>query len=155
MGLLDKLNKAANLTVRDVITKKQQAEEKPAPKKIGERREGDYIYTLFDDGSEVKAKFVESKRAIFVLDADKAPSFTGDRVDLEGGVLSPIDDKERPTLAYVRDGLKLFEVSPRMKSYKEIEEWRGSAVRRCIAERNEGNYGPYYNVWMYFAEKAE
>lgn len=155
MGLLDKLNKAANLTVRDIVAKNKKTDEQPELVKIGERREGDYIYTMFSDGSEVKAKFIESKRATFIIDADKAPSFTGDRIDLEGGVLSPIDDKERPALAYLRDGLKLFEISPRMKSYKEIEEWKGCAVRRCIAERNEGNYGPYYKVWMYFAEKAK
>lgn len=145
MGLFGKLNKAANNAVRDVLTK-----QKPAPEVVGERIEGNTRTVTMDDGSEIEWKTSEILRAVFNLDAEKAPSFTSERVEIAGGILQPTEDKERPTLAYVNDGVKLFEISPRMKAYKEVEECKGRTVRKCIAERNEGNYGPYYRMWMYF-----
>ena len=143
VGLFDKISKAVNVKA------------KPEPQVISESLEGDKRTVTFDDGSELVWKTLESRKATFILNADKLPSFTSERIDLEGGVLSPVDEKERPTLAYIRDGVKLFEVTTRMKAYKELEQWNGCEVARFIAERAIGDYGPYYKIWMYFKKKEK
>lgn len=142
MGLLKKLAKVA--------TSARQKDDQ-APKAINEIREENRTIVTFEDGFELEWKDVESRRAIFNLEASKVPSFTSERVDLEGGILT-IEDKQA---SYLRDGIAVFTVTSRMKAYKELEEWSGCHVKRFIAERRSGDYGSFYKVWMYFGEKLD
>lgn len=142
MGLLDKLNKAANMKVSGLVKKKE-------PQIVSETVKGNVTTVKFDNGFELDVKTLESRRAIFNLETSKLPSFSSERVDLEGGLLT----EGKNSVVYIRDGVKVFEVSSRTKAFKELEEWRGCAVKRFIAERRQGDYGAYYKVWMYFGEK--
>lgn len=58
--------------------------------------------------------------------------------------------KSKPSYVVIGDGTKLFEVNSRMKMYKEIESRAQHKPRRLIAERHEGDYGPYYRVGFYY-----
>lgn len=136
MGFFDKL-------------KKDKQQESTAPKVINEVETDDKVTVFFDDGSSMDWKKRESHRVIFNLDAAKVPSFSSDRVELEGGMLT----EGEKSLSYILDGVKVFEISSRTKSYKDLEEWRGCSVRKLIAERHDGTYGAYYKVWMYFGDK--
>lgn len=132
----------------DRLKKNQQ--EKPAQNIVREVETEDKVTVYFDDGSSMDWKKLESRKAVFNLDAKKVPDFTSDRIELEGGVLFDADDK----LSYIRDGVKVFEITKRMKAFKELEEWSGCAVKKFIAERKEGDYGSFYKVWMYFGEQV-
>ncbi len=122
---------------------------KKEPEVVNETIEGNKRIVMFDDGSELVWKELESRRAVFNLNAADVPSFNSDRIELEGGILTENDNK----ISYIHDGIKIFEIGSRKKAYKEMKEWCGCNVIKLIAEKRSGDYGDYYTVWAYFHKK--
>ena len=86
------------------------------------------------------------------IDATKWEPGDGERYDYhEVEVLTKnAKAKGKPTYVIIGDGVKLFEVGPRMKMYTELVDRDGYKPRRLIAERRTSDYGQYYHVGFYY-----
>ena len=86
------------------------------------------------------------------IDATKWEPGDGERYDYhEVEVLTKnAKGKGKPTYVIIGDGVKLFEVGPRMKMYTELVDRDGYKPRRLIAERRTSDYGQYYHVGFYY-----
>ena len=85
------------------------------------------------------------------LDYSKWEQPHGQRFDYGNvSVLTDGVESGKPLIVVIGDGVKLFEVNPKMKMYKELSERLSYKPRRLIVEANQGERGPYYRTGFYY-----
>ena len=96
---------------------------------------------------------LESLKLWINIDGKKWEGGDGDRFDYyDVVILTDESGSGKPKYVVLGEGTKLFEVGSRMKSYDAIRERAQLKVkpRLLIAERKQGDYGPYYQIGFYY-----
>lgn len=57
---------------------------------------------------------------------------------------------EKPTIALLADGVKVFDVTPRMKSYSDVAACTGHNPRHAVCKRFEGEHGSFHRIGLWF-----
>lgn len=74
-----------------------------------------------------------------------------ERVDEIGGeILESRKGSGKPSYVITAGGMRLCEVTSRMKCHEKVSRLVGNPVRRIVAEPNEGEHGTYWRVGLYF-----
>lgn len=109
------------------------------------------VYVRRSEESIKHEQELENLKVWVSIDANKWEIPMGDeRYDFRGGEFLIAKAGKQPTYAVIGEGRKLFEVTPRMKAYKEIAERSQYKIRRIIALKKTSDYGDYYSTGFYF-----
>ena len=96
-------------------------------------------------------KKMDSLKLWVNLDGERWQGGASERFDFyDVEVLERNANGKKPVFVIMGDGKKLFEATPRMKIYAEIEARAEYKPRRLIAERKDGSMGSYYRIGFYY-----
>ena len=85
------------------------------------------------------------------LDASKWEIEQGERFEFPSGeIVTQAAEGKKPVYIVTGEGRRLFVVNSRMKMHADIGQRAGYPIRKLIAERKDGDYGPYYRVGFYY-----